>query len=477
MNSLIKNSIFNIVYSLTSLLFPLITMSYVSRVLEPEGIGVISYVQNISYYFILIASVGIPYYGIREIAKLNNDYESRCIFFYGLFLVNIAFSIIASILYCMLILSNHKFQEYINLYLIFGVPILFSFINIDWFYKGIEEFYYIAVRNLIVKIIFIILIFIFVREKSDYISYVILLNFGTMLNYIINIYHVRKYVKFEFQEKIKLKKYIKPIIYFSLMFFLGAISNNIDITLVGLTSSNDITGNYSNAHRGVDAIISMCTAVTGVLLPRLSSCYGDIKYINNILMKSFNLICFLGFPVVIGVFVLSDNISELLFGNSFVYTGEIMRILSILILIKFFGDLFGFQLLISAGQERKSIIVNLIGLLINIIIFYSIYPFIGYISAAIALISSQFIINILLFFIVKNAIHFNISWRTPTLQAILASLIMGITINIIKLYCNLEVFMETVVSVLLGIIIYISINWFLKNELLFQIVFRIKEKL
>ena len=69
------NFIMNFVLSASSFLFPLITFPYISRILGAEGNGTISFYSSIANYFLLVASLGIPTYGIRACARVRDDAE------------------------------------------------------------------------------------------------------------------------------------------------------------------------------------------------------------------------------------------------------------------------------------------------------------------------------------------------------------------------------------------------------------------
>ena len=137
--SVVKNYIYNVIYSLLSVVMPLITIPYASRVLQPEGIGQVSYAQNIASYFVLFASLGIPNYGIREIAKAGIDMEDRSKTFREIFRINAIATSISTIAYILCIILIPFFYERKELLLICGISLVLNFFNIDWFYRGIER--------------------------------------------------------------------------------------------------------------------------------------------------------------------------------------------------------------------------------------------------------------------------------------------------------------------------------------------------
>ena len=222
MKSLKKNIFFNIINDASNILFPLITSMYVSRIIMPEGVGLVSYAQNIASYFVTFAALGLPTYGIREIAKVQNDNTLSNKTFTELFIINAITTAVSTAAYAILVMSplGSGFDK--RLMLCFGISILFNFINIEWLYMGKEEYVYISLRSVIIKIISLVLIFVFVRTKEDYINYSIIIVVALGGNYIFNIIHARKIVKFSFKN-LEFKKHINPLVVLALSLFLSSI--------------------------------------------------------------------------------------------------------------------------------------------------------------------------------------------------------------------------------------------------------------
>ena len=180
MASLKKNIFWNSVRVGSNLVFPLVTFPYVSRVLGPDTIGLFNYVTAIAAYFTLFASLGFPIYGVREIANVKDKPEEFGNIVNSIFTANVIATFIVYLAYFVVALLISG--EYLLLYFIIGLSVLMSCISFDWFYQGIEDFRYITVRSLIIKVISIVGLFIFVHDKSDLLAYAILSIVGTCGN-------------------------------------------------------------------------------------------------------------------------------------------------------------------------------------------------------------------------------------------------------------------------------------------------------
>ena len=201
---------FYLIYNVLNVLFPFATGIYVARVLLPVTIGVVSYAQNIAQYFVILSFLGIPTYGLREVAKVRNNKEELNKLFTELFIINLISTIVFYFLYLCLILFISSLRSNIILYLLVGLLICFNALNISWLYEGLEEFGFISIRNIIFKAVsFLILIFC-VRSDEDIYIYAAVNVVGTAGNYFINMICHPKFVHFTLRG-LKFKRHMKSI--------------------------------------------------------------------------------------------------------------------------------------------------------------------------------------------------------------------------------------------------------------------------
>ena len=162
--SLVKNSIFNVIYTVANILFPLLTSAYVSRILLPTGVGKVAYAQNIASYFVTIAALGIPSYGIREVAKVRGEQEKLNKVFTELMIINAASTTVAVVGYIFLVALNSGISD-ICLYIACGTAVFFNYINVDWLYQGEEEYVYISCRSIAIKVLAFISLLLLVKAQ------------------------------------------------------------------------------------------------------------------------------------------------------------------------------------------------------------------------------------------------------------------------------------------------------------------------
>ena len=173
-NSIKGNILYNVLLNVSGVLFPLITAPYISRVIEPDGLGLFNFSNTYAYYFACFAALGIPYYGTREIAKVRDSIEKQADFVSEVITISCMSTVLVCAFFFLSLLFVPQINENYLIFLISGVFLYITPFRIDWFFRGREEFRYITSRSLIIKTVSIILLFVFVRQKSDLIIYVIL---------------------------------------------------------------------------------------------------------------------------------------------------------------------------------------------------------------------------------------------------------------------------------------------------------------
>ena len=210
MSKLAKNFIYNIIYQVLILILPLISAPYISRILGAEGIGTYSYTYSIVSYFVMFAMLGINNYGNRLIAQTRDDKEKLSINFWSLYILE--FIITAIVLIAYIIFITFIIKEDKLMYILQFGYILSSFFDINWFFFGIEEFKITVTRNTIIKILSFVLLFIFVKTKSDIYIYTIILVISNFISNIVLwpfIFKRIKKVKISFKD---IFKHLKPCI-------------------------------------------------------------------------------------------------------------------------------------------------------------------------------------------------------------------------------------------------------------------------
>ena len=466
--SLVKNSIFNIIYTLANLLFPFVTSIYVARILTTTAIGKIAYAQNIVSYFVVIAALGLPSYGVRELAKVRDDYEKKCTLFTELMVINFISSLICTIVYVILILNNTNMHHDLTLYIVCGLSLLFNFINIDWLYQGEEEYGYITKRSIFIKLLSFIALFIFVKTRDHYIRYALISSVATGGNYIWNVINAHNYVHFSFKN-FNIIKHLKPVFVLAIIIFLSQIYSKIDTTMIGTMCAKDKVAYYSYSQKIINMVLTLCTAITAALFPRMSYYYtNDRKQFYVLLNKAYRILCLLTFPIAIGLFIVAKDVVVLLYGSSYMESVLTIRIFCIMILIRPFGDLFCYQLVYAIRKEKIVIPASFAASVLNIIMNLLLIPAFAQNGAAIASIASELVTNLIQFLYVKKIIGYRLSAR-PLFIGIISSVCMAL-IGIISLVIINNRILKLIITIILCGLVYLFLNVIFKNKIIYEML-------
>ena len=382
--SLNKNMIMSTILTLSNFIFPLITYSYVARIISPSGIGKVAFVNSVLSYFIYIASLGIPSYGLRECAKLRNDKEKLSKTFQELLIINLVSTMFAYILLFIVIISVNKLYNYKILFLIMSSQIFLNSIGVEWLYQALEEYSYITIRSVFFKVIGVLLTFILIKSPDDILWYGFLTIFAASANYICNFINIHKYITFKKFKNYNLKKHFKPIFSLLTASIIISIYANFDIVMLGFISSEYEVGLYNAALKIKSILLSLSTAITAVMIPRISYYIQkkDEKGINKLLIKSLQISLLIAFPVCIYCLLFSKNILLFVCGISYIEAENTLKLLMILILPLILTNLFGNQILIPFGKENRFSQSVFIGMWINLILNLLLIPKYGASGAA-----------------------------------------------------------------------------------------------
>ena len=462
--SLVKNSIYNIIYKIVSVLYPLATVTYVSHVLMSERMGMVSYAQNIVSYFAVFAALGIPTYGIREIAVSRYNREKLSQIFWELFSINAVSTSVSIVTYIGLVVSIGRFHDLLLLYAVAGVQLILNYCNVDWFYQGLEEYRYISIRSIIVKIIALCLLPFLVKSADDYINYALIYCLAIAGNNIFNIVHIRKYVS-KPQLKIEIKRHFKPISILLMVSLAVEIYAMIDTTMLGFYCDDSTVGCYTNSMKLTRMVTTTAAAIGAVLFPRLSIVYkeNDRKKFNNLVNTGIKVMLMFAIPATVGLILLRQDIVLLLFGETFLDAVPMLAVLSIMIPIVVCNTLMGGQVLVTIGRESKYMRSVVLASIVNIILNSIFIPRFGATSAAIASLISESIVLVCYIIFSKDYvelkfnIRFFVSMMIPLILYIIVSIFVFSRLVIEPIY-------SLIINVVCCIVLYFGFGLLLKNE-------------
>jgi O-antigen/teichoic acid export membrane protein len=400
--------IFQLLLSATQVLLPLASYPYITRILGPENLGKVNYVDFVSQLFIILAVFGIPFYAVREIALQRNNAAKRAELIKELVLLQSIFAVTAGVFF-VLFTWNHWAQSPV-LYLLGLANILISAFSFEWYIQGMEHFRFASIRTVLVRLVMLASFFILVKNREDYAVYFGIFCAGMLLIALLNGWKLIKENHFSLQPA-SFKKHLLPLWHFFLTSSAISIYIYFDtIILRYITGSDEEVGYYSTVLKMVKIFLVVIIALGTVLMPRMSYLASTGKtaemrsYANNLLQ--FILVASL--PVCCGLFMLAPEIIQAIAGDQFLPAIPLMRILAFLPLVIGLSNLFCFQTLVPFKQERKFLLAAIAGCIASVSLNFLLVPYWGATGSAYACIATELIITLITGILAHKLIRFKL---------------------------------------------------------------------
>lgn len=333
---------------------PVIVFPYISRVLGPENIGKINFIDYTSQFFILFAAFGIPFYGAREIARSRKDKSLLSRSTTELVLLHLVITVISLVLFAVMIFSRPDVFTEEALITLAVVNIVMSAFGLEWFIHGLEDFKFLARRSFIIKIAGLIAVFVLVRQASDYVIYYGILIASNLIILIIDLSYVLKRKGLNTRDAHP-KRHFRPLFVFFLTSITLSIYTFFDTVILGFIAGSLAVGFYTTALKIIRLSHNFINDLGGVLLPRMSFLVetGDKKEAQRIINRSMQYVLTITIPLTLFIFLASKEIILVLGGEEFIPSTPVLQLLSLLPLIIGLGNIFFVQILLPFGKENK----------------------------------------------------------------------------------------------------------------------------
>lgn len=519
-NSIKKNTVYNIIKTLSTIVFPLITFPYVSHVLGVVNIGKINFAASIISYISLIATLGISTYAIRSCSCCREDKLLLSQTASEIYSINIFSTVLAYIVLLGLFIFWKKLNPYKTLILLYSINVLMTTLGADWINSAMEDFRYITLRTFVFQILSLVLMFVFVHRPEHYAIYTCISVISASGGNLVNIFYRRKYCKICFvgfrkvqdynydagildcdgelnnnskSEKyifsgIRWKQHLPPIMLLFSMLIAQTIFVSVDTTMLGIMRDDREVGLYSTSTKIYTMVNQVVASIAWVVMPQLSYLFKNVldntitemrkleiyEEINKILHYSLNFIIVVGLPCVVGLFALAPEVIELVGGKAYMDAVPSLRILCVALAVSFIAGFYGNIILLPSGREKICLIVCVCSALINFILNFIMIPRWGLNAAAITTLVSQIVCLIgEIPFIEKEVRVGNIS------KMLFAPLVgsIGIVGLVYLIKCiDGSLIMRSLLSVFSCAMFYIFILLIFKNEFALNILKALKEK-
>lgn len=475
--SLKINSVLNALKGMMSVIFPLITFPYISKILGVTNIGKYNFAASIINYFLLIAALGIKTYAVREGARLRKSKEEFSEFANQIFTINLISTIIAYILFFFSLTLIPKFADFKTILLILSIQILFATIGVEWIYIIFEDFLYITILSIVSHIVSLALLFLLVHTSSDLNIYVGIVMFASVGTNIFNYIYCKKYCSLKIVRDIRWKAHLKPIMILFAMQIATTIYISSDTTILGFMCNDNVVGIYSVSTKIYSIIKTILSSIIIVSIPRLASLLDkeNKKEFNFVAKDIYSTLLTVVVPAIVGIIILRKQIILIISDESYMAATTSLSILCIALLYCLGAWFWGQCILVPMKMESFVFKSTLVSAVINIVLNFILIPAWAENAAAFTTLIAEAVAFLVQWYKGRKYVEFTGMWKLYLKVAIGCFAIVLVAVLCKPLEASLLVYTLSVIAV--SIIAYGATQILLKNESVYSIMDIIKKKI
>lgn len=471
--SLFKNTIYKSILSFASIVIPLLVGPYIARLLDVELYGIYNKIYAEFQIFLVFASFGIYTFGVREISKIRDDKVKVAQLFSNLFLISILSNLIILIIYLIFAFITSTSNISLIIYIIFTIQFLGNMVYIEFVNEALENFKFITIKTIIVKLLYLVAIFVFIRKSSDIISYAIVVSLVVFLNNFISFIYAKRKLGFDFSN-IKIKKYLLPLFVILIISNTDLLYGQLDKVLLGRTIGGVAVTLYYIPYYLIATITTIAYSVINVSIPRLSYVLvneGKQRY-EEVLKKSISALLFLILPLCFGVLVLANEVMVIYSGQNYLSAVPILILACVERVIISCQSVMTNLVMYPNNQENKilkyNLVFGIVNIILNVILIIS-----GKFTVFTAMLTTC--ISILLVTIVSykyaiSKLDVKVSFFTKQNLMYLILCLCFIPISLIIKFIDFGFYINTLLIIVICIALYFVVLYLKKDENLFTII-------
>lgn len=478
--SLFKNALYKITLNFFNLILPIIIGPYVFRTLGPESIGNVKFAETIFNYFFIFATFGIYQYGLREISRIKQDKTKAAKLFTSLFTFSLLTNAAALLSFLAVAYLGYGNEVILPILLVFSINFILNIFYVEWINEAFEDYNFITIKTIVVKLIYIVLLFTFVQNSGDYVTFALLLVISTGLNNIISFIYVKRRVKFDFSE-ISIRPHLKPLFLVVIFSNGNILYSQLDRFMLGEFVNESEVSFYVMSQQIMTIINALMLSIIQVTIPRLSFLIGndnDEQYL-DLLNKIAKVYFALLFPASIGLFLIADIGVVVYGGNEFAHAGPVLAVFSLYMITLGIESILSNQVMYIKKKETVLVtfifISGFINLLLNSLLIY-----INQFTAETAIITTA-IANVVLitleYIYIKRWLKLPLKlYSLHNMKYLLYSLVFIPISYVIKLFIE-GIYLEFILLLLINSIVYGLILVVTKDEMVSLLISKLKGKL
>ena len=458
MSSIKKNYLYQVSYEILSILIPLITAPYVTRILGDENLGVFSYTQSVANLFLSLSRLGIVNHGSRSIAKVQHDLKQRSKVFWDIYAIQLSFSVFVTLFYLVYIILFIRENRLIAL--LQCIWVASSIIDIAWAFMGVEDFKTTVMRGFSIKILSLFLILTLVKNPTDLWIYTLIVTGSTMLGNILLLTKFKKHFCFVKPSKNDVVSQIKPLVVLFIPTIAVTIYTMMDKIMLGNISGNNYVAYYEYSSKLVSIPMGFITSFGAVMLPRISSMNAEQKdeqKQQKLTSQSLVFVMFLSTAFAFGLAAVSNTLIPLYYGMSFVSCVSLLKVVAIKLPAMAWANVIRTQVLIPANKDKQYIISLFAGAGVNFCLNYFLIPNLKDTGAAIATVIAEIVVCVFQSIVMNNS-KIVLGALRYSFEFIIDGIIMYITVRLIAETLVCSELIKLLIEIATGVLTYCVIG-------------------
>lgn len=470
-NKVIENYVLNLCYQILVVVLPLVITPYLTRTLSIDGIGKYSSVYGISNLFYFCGMLGVLNYGSRQIAKHQKDKKERSNQFWSIWLIQFlaggTFSIIFFIFFVKYHVAGNGFFYLLMLPLVVG-----GIFDISWFYIGMEDMKKTVMRNVFMKGLTVLFIFILVKNENDLNKYFLIQSVSFTLSLIVLWLNIPRFVNIQ-GVNINVSEHYGQILLLFVPIFFSQLYTCFDRFVIAFLSDEIVSGYYDLTLKMVK-IINPCLTVLGTaLLPRITNLYSNNEFekIDSYIKKSFDFTVFCSFLFMGGLMVSANGFVQVFFGNSYEVLIDYVIVSAPLVLFIPVGSIFATQVALPLNKNGVYIVPIVVTAIVDFVFLFILVPHLNLFGAIVSVLVAEFICMLFRIVMVRNVIDIKLIFMDiyKPVVSFVASLAIVLVVKSI-FFSNHNILMLFLISGFLYTFLYLLFSFVLKSEFIILIV-------
>jgi O-antigen/teichoic acid export membrane protein len=470
----VKNYLYNASYQVLAIIVPLITSYYVSRVLDPAGVGANAFTNSIIQYFVLLADLGIAYYGNREIAYVRDDKSKMAQTFWEIQTVKTIMTLLSYVVFVVFMTFYVGKPQYMWAQ---SINLVAAAFDISWLYQGLEDFKRTVLRNTFVKILSMVAVFIFVKDSSDVTLYILIIALSNFLGNFTLWPHAIGMLKKVSLRNLRPWRHLPPAVAMFVPQIASQLYVQLNRTMLGIMVDQKASGFYQYSDSLIKLVLAFATATGTVMLPHVANAFaqGDMKKVTQMLYKSFDFVSALVYPMMFGIAGVSMTLAPLYYSQAYAPVGPAMFIESIVILMIGWSNVIGTQYLLPINRVKEFTVSITLGAIVNIILNFPMIHFGGLNGAMWATVISEVFVTVYQLWVVRHDLDLRLLFKSNW-KYLVSGIVMFVPVFWLNTHMKAS-WLWMIAEVLLGIVIYAAMVFSLRAPVVEQAKELIKDHL